>query len=108
MADAHLAAQKCNLGIIEDLGDKAHAPMGANGLAVVNRYACRLLPPMLQGIEGIINGLSYIIARLIEGNSDNAAGIVQLSASSSLPFSSTWRFAALPNGQTHIERTLFS
>jgi hypothetical protein len=33
---------------------------------------------MLQGIEGVVNGLGYIIARLIEGYSNNAAGIVQL------------------------------
>ena len=108
MAYAHLPPQKSYLGIVKNLGDKAHAPMGAYGLAVVHRYACRLLPPMLQGIEGIINGLSYIIARLIEGNPNNAAGIVQLKASSNPLFSSTWHFAALPNDQTHIERTLFS
>jgi hypothetical protein len=108
MADAHLPPQKGNLSVVKNLGDKAHAPMGAYGLAVVHRYSCRFLPPVLQGIEGIVYGLSYIIARLIEGNSDNAAGIVQLSASSSLLFSSTWHFAALPNDQTHIERTLFS
>ena len=82
--------------------------MGTNGLAVVDRYACSLLPSMLESIEGIINGLSYIIARLIEGYPYNAAGIVQLYASSSPPFSSIWRFSALQNGQTHIERTLFS
>jgi len=34
---------------------------------------------MLQGVEGVVNEFSYVIARLIEGNTDNAAGIVQLS-----------------------------
>jgi hypothetical protein len=108
MADAHRPPQEGDLGVVKNLGDKAHAPMGAYGLAVVHRYACRLLPPVLQGIEGIINGLSYIIARLIEGNSDNAAGIVQLSAPSSLLFSSTWHFASWPSGQIRIERKPFS
>jgi hypothetical protein len=108
MTYAHLTAQQRNLCIIEDLGDKAHATMSAYGLAVMYRYACCLLSPVLQGIEGIVNGLSYIIARLIEGNPNNAAGIVQLKASSNPLFSSTWHFAALPNDQTHIERTLFS
>jgi len=32
----------------------------------VDRDACSFLPAMLQGIEGIINGLGHIIARLIE------------------------------------------
>jgi len=64
--------------------------MGAYGLAVMHRDARRLLPPVLQGIEGIVNGFSYIIARLIEGNPDNAAGIVQLYASSNPLFSSTY------------------
>jgi len=78
MSNAHLAAQQRDLGIVEYLGDKAHAPMGAYGLAVMHRDAGCLLSPVLQGIEGIVNGFSYIIARLIEGNPDNAAGIVQL------------------------------
>jgi hypothetical protein len=47
---------------------------------------------MLQGIEGIVNGLGYVVARLIEGNPDNAAGIVQLFSSSNPPFSSTCDF----------------
>jgi hypothetical protein len=82
--------------------------MGAYGLAVMHRDAGCLLSPVLQGIEGIVNGLSYIIARLIEGNPDNAAGIVQLYSSSNLPFSSTCDFVALPNYQSRIERILFS
>ena len=60
--------------------------------AVMHRDARCLLSPMLQGIEGIVNGLGYVIARLIEGNPDNAAGIVQLCSSSNLPFSSTCDF----------------
>ena len=108
MSDAHLATQQRDLSIVEDLGDEAHAPVGAYGLAVMNRDSGCLLSPVLQGIEGIVNGFSYIIARLIEGNPNNAAGIVQLKASSNPLFSSTWHFAALPNDQNHIERTLFS
>jgi len=81
MAYAHLATQERNLSIIEYLGDQAHTPMGANGLAVVHRYACCLLSAVLQGIKGIIDGLGHIIARLIKGDSDNAAGIVQTCAS---------------------------
>jgi hypothetical protein len=59
---------------------------------------------VLQGIEGIVNGFSYIIARLIEGNADNAAGIVQLFAPNNQPFSSTCNvpFSALQKNQSRI------
>jgi hypothetical protein len=78
MTYAHLATQEGYLGIIKDFRDEAHAPMCPDGLAIMHRYASCLLSPMLQGIEGVVNGLGYIIARLIEGYSNNAAGIVQL------------------------------
>ena len=110
MTDAHLATQQSDLCIVEYLGDKAHAPMGAYGLPVMYRDSGGLLSPVLQGIEGIINGLSYTIARLIEGNSDNAAGIVQLLTSNNQPFSSTcdFPFAAWLNYQSRSEHILFS
>jgi hypothetical protein len=92
MADAHLTTEQGNLGIVEDFRYQAHAPVSANGFAIMHRDARRLLSPMLQGIEGIVNGLRYVVARLIEGNPDNAAGIVQLFSSSNPPFSSTCDF----------------
>jgi hypothetical protein len=83
--------------------------MGAYGLTVMHRDASRLLPSVLQSIEGIINGFGYIIARLIEGNPDNAAGIVQLYASSNQPFSSTCDYpcAAWLNFQSRSGHILF-
>jgi hypothetical protein len=92
MANAHLTTEQGNLGIVEDFRYKAHAPVGADGFAIMHRDARRLLSPMLQGIEGIVNGLGYVVARLIEGNPDNAAGIVQLLSSSNPPFSSICGF----------------
>jgi len=38
--------------------------VGANGLAIVHRDASSLLPPMLQGIERIIDGFGGAIGRL--------------------------------------------
>jgi hypothetical protein len=78
MTYAHRPAQNVDLSIFEDLSDKAHTSVGADGLAIMHGYAGSLLPPMLQGIEGVVNRFSYVIARLIEGDTDNAAGIVQL------------------------------
>jgi len=54
--------------------------MSANGLAVMHRDARSLLSAMLQGIERIVDGLGHVIARLIKGDPDNAAGIVQIFA----------------------------
>ena len=102
MSDSPLATQERDLGIGAHLRDESHAPMGAYGCAVMYCAARSLLSPMLQGIEGIINGLSHIIARLMQRDSNNAAGIVQLFASSNPPFSSTWRFATLTNDQIRI------
>jgi hypothetical protein len=50
--------------------------MCSDGFPIVNRYACSLLPTVLQGIKGIVNGFDYIIAGLIEGYTNNTAGIV--------------------------------
>jgi hypothetical protein len=47
---------------------------------------------MLQGVERKVNEFGYVIARLIEGDTDNAAGIVQLWAPSNPPSSSTYGF----------------
>jgi hypothetical protein len=66
--------------------------MSADGFAVMNGYACSLLPTMLQGIKCIINGFNYIIAGLIEGYTNNTAGIVQLCTSNNRPFSSIYDF----------------
>jgi dihydrodipicolinate synthase/N-acetylneuraminate lyase len=66
--------------------------MSADGFSVMNGYARSLLPTMLQGIKGIVNGFDYIIAGLIEGYTNNTAGIVQLCTSSSRPFSSIYDF----------------
>jgi len=92
VANANRPAQQIDLRIVECFRDKAHAPVGANGLAIVNGDACCLLSPVLQGIECKVNEFGYVIARLIEGDTDNAAGIVQLWAPSNPPFSSTYGF----------------
>jgi hypothetical protein len=66
--------------------------MCADGFSVMNGYACSLLPTMLQGIKGIVNGFDYIIASIIEGYTNNTAGIVQLRTSNNRPFSSIYDF----------------
>jgi hypothetical protein len=66
--------------------------MCADGFSVMNGYACSLLPTMLQGIKGIVNGFDYIIAGIIEGYTNNTAGIVQLRTSNNRPFSSIYDF----------------
>jgi hypothetical protein len=78
MTNSYLTSQERKLGIVKDLGNETHTPMSTDGLAIMHRYACRLLSSMLQGIQGVVNGFGYVIARLIEGNPNNAAGIVQL------------------------------
>jgi hypothetical protein len=36
VADANMSAQKGDLGIVEDLRDQAHGPVGANGFAIMH------------------------------------------------------------------------
>jgi hypothetical protein len=48
MAYANRSSQKRDLGIVEDLEDQAHAPMGAGRPAIMDGDPGRLLPSVLQ------------------------------------------------------------
>jgi hypothetical protein len=77
VAYAYRSSQKRDLGIVEDLEDQSHTPVGTSCPTVVDGDSGRLLPPVLQSKKGKVNRGSYVAVFVFEGYSDYAAGVVQ-------------------------------
>jgi hypothetical protein len=66
MADSKIALQGRELGLVENLRDKAHIFVGANRATIGNCDTRTFLPTMLQRIEAKEGKAGYILAGSID------------------------------------------
>ncbi len=63
---------------VEDLRDEAHVPKGGSPFAVGDRDPCRLLAPVLQGVEPEVRALGQLSRELPRVEAEDAAGLLRL------------------------------
>ncbi len=59
--DRDVALERCQRGLVEDLGDQAHVLVDEDLAAVADRDAGRLLAAVLQGVEAVVGQLGDVL-----------------------------------------------